>query len=219
MAAIDKIYVNNWQDFCEVRDYFKNTVYDCANGTKCYLINYLYEYDENDITPDFFDGKRDVPITNTPCNVDYLLHKYCPIKVVQEYLQRCYSNQYWDEFEKWDRNPGTKVKMIQCPKYGKINKPFKFHQSALWFVHVETPVYNEEYEEFISEHPTYYSNVNEWVYDKDLIFYEIENSWHGCKFKTIKSVIRNIKKWKLPKGSIVTVYGRYIGEIYEFIVK
>lgn len=219
MAGIDKIYVSNWQDFCEVRDYFRSTVYDCANGTKCRLINYLYEYDENDITPDFFDGRKSIPVTNTPYGVDYLLHKYCPIKVVQEYLQHHYFDQYWDEFEKWDRNGGTKVKMLECSKWGKLNKPFKFHQKALWFVWVETPVYCEEYGEFISEHPTYYSNVNEWVYDKDLTFYEVENSWYGCKFKTIKSVIRNIRKWKLPKGSIVGVHGRYQGEHYKFVVK
>lgn len=219
MAGIDKIYVSNWQDFCEVCDYFRSTVYDCANGTKCRLINYLYEYDENDITPDFFDGEKSIPVTNTPYGVDYLLHKYCPIKVVQEYLQHHYFDQYWDEFEKWDRNSGTKVKVLERPKWGKLNKPFKFYQKALWFVWVETPVYCEEYGEFISEHPTYYSNVNEWVYDKDLTFYEVENSWYGCKFKTIKSVIRNIRKWKLPKGSIVDVHGRYQGEHYKFVVE
>ena len=217
MAGIDKIYVNNWQDFCEVRDYFMNTEFVANNGTKCVLKNYMYDNDW--VYEDFFDGEVQVAVTNTPYEVDYLLHKYCHIKVVQEYLQGCYSNQYWDEFEKWDRNPGTKVKMLKCPKWGKTNKPFKLYQKAFWSVHVKTPVYCEEYERFINEHPTYYSNVNEWVYDKDLTFYEIENSWHACKFKTIKSVIRNIRKWKLPKGSIVTAQGRYVGERYEFVVK
>jgi hypothetical protein len=56
------------------------------------------------------------------------------------------------------------------------------------------------------------------VYDYELEF-PIDNSCGLCNYKTIKSLMRNIRKWKLPKGSIVTAHGRYVGEEYEFLIK
>ena len=139
MAAIDKIYVNNWKDFCEVRDYFMNTEFVGINGTKCVLKNYMY--DVEDITEDFFDGKREIPVTNTPCKVDYYLAMYCPVKAVQEYLNRAYRRDWknvdeWKEYITFDRNPGNKIKVIKYPKFGKINKAL--NQRFGWQISVHT---------------------------------------------------------------------------------
>ena len=214
MAAIDKIYVNNWKDFCEVRDYFMNTYFVANNGTKCVLKNYMYDNDW--VTEDFFDGKVEIAVTNTPCKVDYYLAMYCPVKAVQEYLDRAY-NKNWRELDFWkdymlfDRNPGNKIKVIKYPKFGKINKAL--NQRFGWKINVTTPD-SDGYKSY----PTYYGDTNQWIYDYELEF-PIDNSCGWCNYKTIKSLIRNIRKWKLPKGSIVTAQGRYVGERYEFLIK
>jgi hypothetical protein len=213
MAGVDKIYVNNWKDFCEVRDYFLNTEYVANNGTKCVLKNYMY--DVEDVSEDFFDGEREVAITNTPCKVDYYLAMYCPVKAVQEYLESVYEDyknlDEWKEYITFDRNPGNKIKVIKYPKFGKINKAL--NQRFGWHVSVITPD-GDGYKSY----PTYYGDTNQWIYDYELEF-PIDKSCGWCNYKTIKSLIRNIRKWKLPKGSIVTAQGRYIGECYKFLIK
>lgn len=221
MASIDKIYVNNWKDFCEVRNYFMNTYFIANNGTKCVLKNYMY--DVENVTEDFFDGKREVAITNTPCKVDYYLAMYCPVKAVQEYLNRAYSEKwkeldFWKDYMLFDRNPGNKIKVIKYPKFGKINKAL--HQGYGWQIKVKTPILSNFtfFTEQCYEYPDYYGDTNQWIYDNELEF-PIDNSLGFCSCKTIKSLIRNIRKWKLPKGSIVAAQGRYIGERYEFLIK
>lgn len=216
MAWIDKIYVNNWKDFCEVRDYFMNTEFVANNGTKCILKNYMY--DVEDVTEDFFDGKKEVAVTNTPCKVDYYLAMYCPVKAVQEYLDIVY-NDYknpdeWKEYITFDRNPGNKIKVIKYPKFGKINKAL--NQRFGWHISVHTVRKTEYFE--CKERPCYHEDTNQWIYENELEF-PMDKSYGLCNYKTIKSLIRNIRKWKLPKGSIVTAQGRYIGEHYEFLIK
>lgn len=214
MASIDKIYVNNWKDFCEVRDYFMNTEFVGINGTKCVLKNYMY--DVENITEDFFDGKREVAVTNTPCKVDYYLAMYCTVKAVQEYLDNAYNGDwryvsYWNDYLTFKRNPGSKIKIIKYPKFGKINKAL--NQRFGWHIRVITPDGKGH-----NSYPEYYSDTNQWIYDYELEF-PIDKSCGLCNYKTIKSLIRNIRKWKLPKGSIVTAHGRYVGEEYEFLIK
>ena len=217
MASIDKIYVNNWKDFCEVRDYFMNTYFIANNGTKCVLKNYMY--DVEDVTEDFFDGKKEVAVTNTPCKVDYYLAMYCPVKAVQEYLDSAYKGNwrnvdYWSDYTTFNRNPGNKIKVIKYPKFGKINKAL--NQRFGWHIKVYT-TRKTKYSEY-NDRPIYYEDTNQWIYDNELEF-PIDNSWGLCNYKTIKSLIRNIRKWKLPKGSIITAQGRYFGERYEFLIK
>jgi hypothetical protein len=172
-------------------------------------------YDVEHITEDYFDGERDVPVTNTPCKVDYYLAMYCPVKAVQEYLESVYEDyknlDEWKEYITFDRNPGSKIKVIKYPKFGKINKAL--NQRFGWHVSVITPD-GDGYKSY----PEYYSDTNQWIYDYELEF-PIDKSWGWCNYKTIKSLIRNIRKWKLPKGSIVTAQGRYVGEEYEFLIK
>ena len=223
MAAIDKIYVNNWKDFCEVRDYFMNTEFVANNGTKCVLKNYMYDVEH--ITEDYFDGKVEVAVTNTPCKVDYYLAMYCTVKAVQEYLDRAYRRDWknvdeWKEYITFDRNPGNKIKVIKYPKFGKINKAL--NQRFGWQISVHT-IRKIEYfgktEYFkCNEYPSYYKDTNQWIYEYELEF-PIDKSWGLCNYKTIKSLIRNIRKWKLPKDSIVIAQGRYKGERYEFLIK
>lgn len=223
MAGIDKIYVNNWKDFCEVRDYFMNTEFVGINGTKCVLKNYMYDVEH--ITEDYFDGEREVPVTNTPCKVDYYLAMYCPVKAVQEYLDRAYKGNwrnvdYWSDYTKFNRNSGSKIKVIKYPKFGKINKAL--NQRFGWHIKVYTTrkIYDDYSRNYFKydDHPIYYKDTNQWIYDNELEF-PIDKSWDLCNYKTIKSLIRNIRKWKLPKGSIVTAHGRYIGDEYEFLIK
>lgn len=221
MAAIDKIYVNNWKDFCEVRDYFMNTEFVANNGTKCVLKNYIYDNDW--VYEDFFDGEVEVAVTNTPCKVDYYLAMYCPLKVVQEYLDNAYRGDwrnvsYWSDYLTFKRNSGSKIKVIKYPKFGKINKAL--NQRFEWQIEVKTPILSNFtfFTKQNYEYPTYYGDTNQWIYDYELEF-PIDTSMGICTYKTIKSLVRNIRKWKLPKGSIVTAQGRYEGERYEFLIK
>ena len=220
MAAIDKIYVNNWKDLCDIREYFENTKFLANNGTYCVLKDYLY--DTSYITEDMFDGIKEFPVTNTPTKVDYFLAMHCPLKPVQDYLDHAYEGwrdyDYWKQYILFDRNPGTKIKTIKRPKFGNINK--SLNNKYGWHIHVHTPKYYKDHDVWYNEYPTYYKKTNQWIYRMELEFPDDKEWWCCfCGYKTIKALIRNIRKWKLPKGTIVDAYGRYIGEEYKFLIK
>lgn len=214
MAGVDKIYVNNWKDFCEVRDYFTNTKFPANNGTWCVLKNYMYDVEH--VTEDTFDGEKEVAVTNTPKEVDYLLWKHCQIKVIRDYVEDLIDDDDVNIYENFYRDPGTKIKIIERPKFGNINKAL--NQRFGWWVNVYTPRRDEELGFDYKDYPTYYKDTNQWLYDYELEF-PVNDSWSSCRYKTIKSLIRNIRKWKLPKGTIVEAQGRYKGEIYKFLIK
>ena len=206
MAGIDKTYTSSWLEYQALVDWARKTVFICPDGTKLRPIDYIYRYwkEEN------FNG-NEIPVMNTSNVCDYFLIKYCPLGFVQERMSEVYSAEYiqsikdgvsaFDTFSK-EGKYGIKYRLIKQPK-----KPNRCNRTlGYWFVQLLSP--------FIH----YCEAENRWIWPDELTETRgwVSNTCH--KFKTRRAIERHIRKWKLPKGTIVEVSGGYVGEEYEYLI-
>jgi len=248
MAAIDKIYVDNRQQYVEFKEWCqKQPPFTDKYGTTVSLMRYVYDH------PDDWNGGV---VFCGPYYLDAYLIKHCPFDYIQRELQVNYG--YWpqekkneayecvkrkdetfftwlteDDFkivdgvvtmpnlEKSDYEEikdgelyatpysnkeyevGKHFRCIYHPLY-KYNKPLK----GKWFVDVKLPD--------DLGYMWYHDNHNTWDFCDDFVVCEWSSSTAFCN--TIKSLKRQMIKWKLPVGTIVRATGRYVSETYEFII-
>ena len=211
MAAIDKTYTSSWDEYQALIKWARETIFTCPDGTKLKPIDYVYGH----WTKEDFDVMVR-PVMNTSDVCDYYLIKYCPLDFVQERMTEVYSKEYVDsikngtsEFDTFTKEGkyGTKCRLIKQPKKGlRGNTPFK---RKYWFIQLREP------DEF--RFLWYDGKENRWVWTNELT--EINGGSDTCqRFKTRKALERHICKWKLPKGTIVEVRGRYIFDTYKYLV-
>jgi hypothetical protein len=216
MAAIDKTYTKSWDEYQDLIKWANENIFTCPDGTKLNISDSIYKH----WTKESFDGTYR-PVMNTSHVTDYYLIKYCTLTFVQERMKEVYDNEYVEsvkngtsEFDTFTKEGkyGTKCKLIKQPKKNmRGNTPCNSKKNRYWFIQIDTP---KQYN-FID----YCEDENRWIWPDELTSSNgwISNTCH--RFKTRKAVERNICKWKLPKGTKVTVYGGYIGEEYIYIVK
>ena len=217
MAAIDKIYVNKFEDYllfkewCEKQPKLKDKY-----GTECSISNYLYQWEL------FKDGKA-YPIMNAPCYIDAYLIRNCPFDFIQDGLKFNYG------YESQKNDPISDYELIKDGKLfatpqtqkkyaiGKHIKCIKHPQTQYnttscfdcWWVHVDPPNelgcmwYNRKH--------------NTWDFSDEFVICKDIRSM--CfRYKTIRAIKRAIRKWKLPIGTIIRCTGKYIYETYIFQV-
>lgn len=218
MAGIDKTYTEKYTNYVKLKNWARGRFFKLSNGQKLYPTDYIYDW----YTEKSF-GNGSVPVMNTSCELDYFLIKECPLEFVQERMKEVYSEEYynaikngtskWDSFTK-EGNIATEFKIVKYPWYGKCNRWVRFLSS----------VTNRLYYPFAwieCTHPEIDLNYNDednlWVWENELGIWN-SNVCHK-KICTIKSVIRHLRKWKLPKGTVVKVSGRYVGETWEIHCK
>ena len=211
MAGCDKIWTSKYQDYLDLRDWARKNKFTCPNGIVVNFMDFLY-----DVKEDYFDGEEQA-IAYSPNELDYFLIKYCPLQFVQDYLKSVHSEKYiqsvlngtsyYDRFIPPERGK-NKVKMTYCGyKKNKLWGNRKFWvQVSLNDIDLH---YNDDCDMWIMQY-------NEKTDTCEL------GIWHGnyayvCH--SVKALIRKIRKWKLPKGSIVEAFGIYEGETYKFVVK
>lgn len=255
MAAIDKIYVNKFEDYLLFKEWCKEQpkVKD-KYGSECSISDYLYQWES------FKDGKAH-PIMNAPCYIDAYLIRNCPFDFIQEGLKLNYGyeSQTWideaynavmnrnDEnknFYTWLKPDDFKIvdgvvtmpnepisdyelikegklyatpytqkkytvgKHVKCIKHPSIryNTPFGFN---FWWVDVNPP------EEF--GYMWYNNKYNTWDFGEEFVV--CGNRSSTCvRYKTIRTIKRAIRKWKLPIGTTIECTGRYVCETYVFQV-
>lgn len=214
MAGIDKTYTSSWEEYQELINWAKNTQFNCPNGIIINPINYIYERNKES-----FNG-REIPVINSSQSLDYFLIKYCPIQFVQDRMKEVYDDEYYNsikngtsEYDTFIRpESGTKIKMIKDSKFHN-RKFFSFYNNRfnkkLVYINIEVQYNNESL--------WYNEDFDTFILNNELGYWTCNSA--DIKCKSIKAVVRKIKKWKLPKGAIVTVFGRYIGESWKFLVK
>jgi len=214
MAGIDKTYTSSWEEYQEVIKWAREHEFTCPNGIIVKPINSCY-----DLKEEYFNGEDELPIMNTSNTTDYFLIKYCPLKIIQERMMEVYDEEYIEAIKngtsKYDTfvrpEPGTKLKIIKDSKYHN-RKPFSilnYYGKRVTYVTIEVRYndellwYNDEFDIFTFSHEL----GNRY------------NSGADLKLKSLKAIMRRIRKWKLPKGCIVDVRGRYVGEDWKFLIK
>lgn len=221
MAAIDKTYVNSYEEWKEVTEYMKNAKFKCPNGMTLYGRGSLYYPDmsREDVEKWITEAGGDIPVMNTSSELDYFLIKECPVELVQERLKDVYGEEEYNSikngtsrYDTFVREPGGKhLGLIEKPAWNRIIKNFNSRLRKVvrhgYRVQVDVPDgytwYNEEYDCWLMPYELGWSSGN--------------TAHTDCM--TLKSLRRKIMKWNLPVGSVVNFWGYWCGESGKFIVK
>lgn len=217
MAAIDKTYTNSYKNYTDLIEWARNNKFTCPNGTIVNVLNSIYSYwTEEDFNKAINEGHT-LPVMNTSLSTDYYLIKYCPLQFVQDRMIEVYNEDYYnaikngtsdyDTFTK-EGKYGTHCRLISAPqKHFRNNRPYK---QAYWFVDVTLP---EDFKGYLC----YMEKYDKWVWPNELYG---DSDISSCAFnsKTRKAIERKIRKWQLPKGTIVHISGRYEGDDYKYLV-
>ena len=226
MACIDKTYVNK-EEFIEALKWCENVgEVSLENGYKFRPLNRIILYNDIDMSDieGFFKELRECYILwATPMWFDRWLWLNCPLSFIRERLQQQYSTQTLKYFEEWEYVKPKKRKQ----KYTFLEVPTGTYWK--WYVnhncrgnskqtpyHCEVRVPDEEFGRY------YDLQTDQWYKPFDMLPACNEFSWfkHHKNLPTKKSIIRQLDKWILPKGSIVKVKNfTYQGLDYIILVK
>lgn len=219
MAGIDKTYTNSYKDYIDLINWARKYTFTCPNGTIVDISKSIYNWTEEDFIKATDEGYS-LPIMNTSSSTDYFLIKCCPLQFVQDRMKDVYDDEYdeiknnispYDTFSK-EGKYGTHCKLISSPKKPfRNNRPLNIKQ---WWVDIILP---ESFDGYL----WYLVSYNKWVWPYELHGNTTDISsggWFEKRFKTRKAIERHICKWKLPKGTIVQVCGKYINEEYKYLV-
>lgn len=220
MAGIDKTWCQSLAEFNEFKHWAINNKFKTPYGEIIDFTRCMYSFDSApEELMEELKRCRSILIMNTSTIMDYYLIRYCDIPFVQSRMKSVYGEENYEsikngtsEFDTFDRNSiaGTRVKCIQESEYGK--KDFLYKRKGKRFVSdYWIEVKNKKH--WIS----YNEQFDHWViYGKELM----NNDTTVCHkpIKSRKALIRQIRNWKLPKGSIVRWAGCYVGDEIKFKV-
>jgi len=196
MAAIDKTYAPNWEAYNKLIDWAKDKVIKFETGD-VKIIDYISQYDEKE----FYNGCR---VMNSPVWLDRYLVEHCPIQFVQDRMKEVYDEE-----------------LIELPFSLKLPEDYKKKRGIKITRTGAIPLSNKG----CNKHGKWWlQQYNGWKFDsenkvwinRDLLFpYDTDTSHH----KSIKALIRFLKKQKLPKGLEFTLIGRYQGETFKVKIR
>lgn len=200
MAGIDKTYTNSFEEYQQLVDWAKDKEIVFNKKQKKRLSDYIYQWNEEDFI-------SELPVMNTPNYIDIYLIQNCPIKFVQDRMKEVYSEESIKEFND-----------INFPI--EFPKDYKQNRKVIISKYKNLPLYNKG----INSHSCWWlqSNDFDWDFDDDnkvwvnrsLYYPSNTNTSHH---KTIKSLVRFLRKQYLPSGLEFRLSGRYVGE--EFTIK
>ncbi|MCH5167949.1 MAG: hypothetical protein J1F35_08735 [Erysipelotrichales bacterium] len=221
MAAIDKTYVNNWEDWKEITDWMKSFERVLQNGSILIGENFLYYPDATkEEIESWLKEQKEIPVMNTSWSMDYFFIRECPIEAVQNRMKSVYSKESYEEikngtseYDKFVRPVGGKhLKLIKKPKY---YKPSKF----LWNGKIRKDRFVVDIELPNGDYSWYYDEIDYWSMPYELIAGGFMSS-ADVYCKTHKALIRKILKWNLPIGTKVKAsHFRFQGGYCEYVIK
>ena len=221
MACIDKTYVDSYQQVLDFVNWAKDKKF-VYNGYTFNPLKWLY-YTIEDYKEHFETQTTEMVLFSTTHSQDYVLIKHCPLSFIQERMQYVYDEKEYNdikngtsEFDTFSRDSisGEKVKCIKESDFG--NKRFHYKnrkrgkRSPLrYWIEVRLPDNFIDYDE----------DRDRWL----ISGYELYNPHYMSnvchkKIKSRKALIRNIRKWNLPKGAVVFWAGEYVGDTMKFKV-
>lgn len=188
MAGTDKIFVTNWNQFCELRDWLGSRGYlkdDYGNYFRPsdFIADYLREED--------FDGSE-IVVMNNPIYFDIWLIRNCPIDWVQSRLKSQYPKDYesilgrTSIFDTYKRNGLGKRIKIKLPKHCS-----NVHSIIARFPGPGFARYDE--------------SKDRWTHILEL------KGVGSCgiprlKRHSRKSIYRKLKGWNLPENTIIGLF-------------
>lgn len=245
MAAIDKTYISDWETFDKIRNWALDKKFTLKNGREYKIVDYIYE---PDLTKEEWDKRKarftekypsytfEVVLWSTPAYADIWLIHNCPFEEIQNRLKEQYSGG-WSKTAFTDHNESDLYEQIkngtsiydtyQRNGLGWKSK-VKFHtiyggpirdKLCSYWITVNPYWINGKETGFSTDNSPWYNHFDDaWYWDIELMPWTssccIE---HGYLSK--KKIVRMVKKWNFPKGTIVYFrceYKRY--RAYEFYI-
>jgi len=199
MASIDKTYTSSYNDYKKFKDWANKQTLTFFNGHKVCIGDWVWEYKKED-----FD-KGEIPIMNTPTWLDIYLIQNCKIDFILDRLKSVYSEDSYKEFQTIDltATPPSDFKQNRKITFKKSKyTKFPLHKNPYggkikwWLQCIDDLDYCRETKVW-SRFDTYYPSNTNTAY-----------------IKSIKGVVRHLRKQYLPKGITFILLGRYDGEFY-----
>lgn len=222
MAAIDKTYVDKTQ-LLEAIDWAKDVgTVTLENGYKFKPINWIMGYNDLENLPDL----DEYILWNTPVWFDRWLWNNCPLYFVKDRIKEVYSEDFLTKFETWEYIEPTSQKT----KYTFLKKPCGHWKCLLNLSRGRGRLPGRKGDYVVCVKYPIEGNICGLRYDKQT------DSWsepygmlpcydnyvwleHHKNAPTEKSIIRQLRKWKLPKGAIVTVESMRYYLDFEILIK
>lgn len=206
MASIDKTYTSSYKEYIELINWAKTTKIRYYTGQIDSVYNYVYrDYNEND-----FDNETKLPVMNTSESIDIFIIQNCQIDFVKKRLKSVYGEKTYN-------------KMLNNKSY--TEKPEEFEKGRKIIITnykgTKLPLYNKG----INSHKFFWlqgcKNNELWFdrYFKVWVDNSLPNNTNTSVHKTIKSLIRFLRKQYLPKNIEFKLSGRYVGENYIIKIK
>jgi len=236
MAAIDKTYVNR-KELIEAIDWCR-TVNVCTldNGYKFIPLNFIYAYNDLDENYNPVNDQEEYILWNTPQWFDRWLWLNCPLDFVRERLKYQYDEDALKEFANYVyKDPNDNIQLGR-QHYTFLKKPnFKWWK---WYANnarrlnpypgnckqttIEMVITLPGDKFDLTNELQYNHVVNRWYSDygfmpvdrKDYIW-----QMYHKRIPTKKSIIRQLRKWYFPSGTIVNVRSIRLKIAWEILVK
>ncbi len=233
MATINKTYVTK-NELLEAIEWAKNVgTVTSENGHTFQPLAFIYSYNDLD-DPHYFDEEREEYVLwDTPTWFDRWLYKNCPLDFVQERLEIQYGDnlKYFDNFVFDD--PKNRLErghqhytFLEVPKWhghkwtmrhGRKHNPWPDKKGMqTYFMEIMAP--NNEYEKDLK----YDEDTDAWYNRSDNVPTGGEYIWqyYHNNPPTKKAILREIRKWYIPRGYIVRIYQlRYKGMDFKILVR
>lgn len=181
MAALDKTYVSNKDDYEALMNWVNNqdTYTIPTTGESFHIKDYMYNWSEEDVL-NALEAGDEVPIWNTPTAVDKYLYNNCPLKFVQDRLKEQYRDPdtYLSEYCDYVRGKCSVLKFPKIPKFSRIELEV-MDKDGMCLSHSET--------------------TNMWISFSDTLHMSIVDT-NGLSMRKLR---RLLKKWSIPVGFAV----------------
>lgn len=240
MAGIDKTYVNA-QQLKEAIAWAKEVgTVTMENGHKFKPLNYIYGYNDFD-NVEFNWNREEYILWNTPRWFDRWLWLNCPLSFVKERLKQQYDENDLKEFENYVyHNPKDNLDFgkqhytfIKTPKgrdikwwmsHGRKENPWPDKCIQLNYMMEINAPRNDKYDftddlDYNAQTDTWEKSfgmqpTTPWI-DGDYVW----QRYHK-RIPNKKSIIRELRRWYIPKGYTVRLYNlKYKGFDFEILVK
>ncbi len=203
MASIDKTYTDSYTEYKLFKDWADKQVLIFYDGHKERIGDWVYDYEKED----FNDGE--IPIMNTPTWLDIYLIQNCKSKFVLDRMKDVYDEDTYKEFQTIDLTAGP---------------PEGFEQNR------KIVITRNDRTQFPLHSKPYGCRMRWWLQcDDDFCYNEETSTWaradsyyphdtNTAHIKSIKGLVRHLRKQYLPKGIRFTISGRYVGEEYSILI-
>lgn len=204
MAGIDKTYTDSYELYKEFKEWAEGERVVFYNGHSVCVGDFVFEWGEHD-----FNG-QELPIMNTPTWLDIYLIQNCKVDFVLDRMREVYREEEFESFKavdlkaapNGDFQQGRKitVKRSDRSNFPIHNKPYKGGRGG-WML-------------FCTDNFWYCTETKVWS-SGDFPYPHNTNVAH---IKSLKGVVRHLRKQYLPKGVTFHIAGRYVGEEYLVVI-